>query len=137
MSDGPETPLVMVDVVVLSPEAGEVLLIRRNKDPYEGLWALPGGFAEVGEKLEDAAARIAKDEAGLDVGEVRLVGVYSDPDRDPWGHNISCTFLAAGWSGEPSPGSDAAEIASFVDPSEVEIGIDHEKIISDARALVA
>jgi 8-oxo-dGTP diphosphatase len=126
----------MVDVVVLSPEEGEVLLIRRNKDHYEGLWALPGGFAGVGEKLEDAAAQIAKDEADFDVENVRLVGVYFDPDRDPRGHNISCTFLASGWSGEPSPGSDAAEIA-FVDPSEVEIGFDHEKIISDARALVA
>ncbi len=54
--------------------------------------------------LENVAAQIAKDEAGLDVGDVRLVGVYSDPDRDPRGHNISCTFLAARWSGEPSPG---------------------------------
>jgi 8-oxo-dGTP diphosphatase len=136
MSNGPETPLVMVDVVIFSQEDRDVLLIRRNKDPYEGLWALPGGFVEVGEKLEDAAARIAKDEAGLDVEDVRLVGVYSDPDRDPRGHNISCTFFAAGWSGEPSPGSDAAEIA-FVDPSEAEIGFDHEKIISDAHSLVS
>ncbi len=133
MANGPETPLVMVDVVVRSQD-GDVLLIRRNKDPYEGLWALPGGFVQVGEKLEDAAARIAEEEAGLDVEYVRLVGVYSDPDRDPRGHNISCAFLAAGWSGEPSPGSDAAEI-SFVDPSEVDLGFDHEKIISDARAL--
>jgi len=134
MANGPDTPNVMVDVIVHSPEEGDVLLIRRNKDPYEGLWALPGGFVQVGEKLEDAAARIAKDEAGLEVGDVRLVGVYSDPDRDPRGHNISCAFLAAGWSGEPSPGSDAAEIA-FVDPSEVELGFDHQRIISDARAL--
>ncbi len=136
MANGPDTPNVTVDVVVHSPEEGDVLLIRRNKDPYEGFWALPGNFVQVGEKLEDAAARIAKDETGLDVEDVRLVGVYSDPDRDPRGHNISCAFLAAGWSGEPSPGSDAAEIA-FVDPSEVELSFDHEKIISDARALVA
>ncbi len=135
MANGPETPLVMVDVVVHAQD-GDVLLIRRNKDPYEGLWALPGGFVQVGEKLEDAAARIAQEEAGLDVQDVRLVGVYSDPDRDPRGHNISCAFLAAGWSGEPSPGSDAEEIA-FVDPSEVELGFDHEKIISDARTLTS
>ncbi len=134
MANGPETPNVMVDVVVHS-QNGDVLLIRRNKDPYEGRWALPGSYVQVGEKLEDAAARIAKEEAGLDVEDVRLVGVYSDPDRDPRGHNISCAFLAAGWSGEPLPGSDAAEIA-FVDPSEVELGFDHEKIISDARALI-
>jgi 8-oxo-dGTP diphosphatase len=126
----------MVDVVFLSPEEGEVLLIQRNKDHYEGLWALPGGFAEVGEKLEDAAAQIAKDKADFDVEKVPLVGGYSHPDRDPGGHNISSIFLAAGWSGEPSAGSDAAEIA-FVDPSEVEIGFDHEKIFSGACALVA
>jgi 8-oxo-dGTP diphosphatase len=94
MANGPETPLIMLDVVVLSPEKGDVLLIRRE-GPYEGLWALPGSVVEVGEKLEDAAARIAKDEAGLNVQDMRLVGVYSDPDRDPRGHNINCPFLAA------------------------------------------
>jgi len=124
----------MVDVVILSQEDRDVLLIRRNKDSYDGLWALPGSFVQVREKLEDATAPIAKDEAGLKVEDVRLVGVYSAPHRAPRGHHISCSFFAAGWSGEPSPGSDAAEIA-FVDPSEVEIGFDHEKIILDARSL--
>ena len=84
---GPETPKLMVDVVVPSEE-GHILLIRRGTDPYEGYWALPGGFVEVGETLETAAAREAEEETGLEVEIIRLVGVYSDPDRDPHGGPI-------------------------------------------------
>ena len=127
---GPETPKLMVDVVVLSEE-GQVLLMRRASDPYEGNWALPGGFVEVGETLEDAAVREAGEETGLEVEIVHLVGVYSDPERDPRGHNVSCAYLARAREGEPSAASDAAE-ASFLDPSTVELAFDHEKIISDA-----
>ncbi len=130
---GPETPKLMVDTVVPSGE-GEVLLIRRASDPYEGQWALPGGFVEVGETLEDAASREAEEETGLKVEIVRLVGVYSDPDRDPRGHNVSCAYLARVREGEPSAATDAAEV-SFLDPSTVELAFDHEKIIADALAL--
>ncbi len=127
---GPETPKLMVDVVVPSEE-GQVLLIRRASDPYEGQWALPGGFVEMGETLEDAAVREAGEETGLEVEVVRLVGVYSDPTRDPRGHNVSCAYLARARESQPSAASDAAE-ASFLDPSTVELAFDHEKIISDA-----
>ena len=129
---GPETPKIMVDVVVPSEE-GRILLIRRGSDPYEGYWALPGGFVEVGETLEEAAVREAEEETGLKVEVVRLVGVYSDPDRDPRGHNVSVTYLARVREGEPSAASDAAEV-SFLDPSTVDLAFDHEKIITDALA---
>ena len=129
---GPETPKLMVDVVVPS-EGGRILLIRRGSDPYEGHWALPGGFVEVGETLEEAAAREAEEETGVEVEVVRLVGVYSDPDRDPRGHNVSVAYLARAQDGEPSAASDAAE-ASFMEPSTVELAFDHEKIIADALA---
>ena len=127
---GPETPKLMVDVIVPSEE-GHILLIRRASDPYEGQWALPGGFVEVGETLEAAAVREAEEETGLKVEIVRLVGVYSDPDRDPRGHNVSCAYLARAREGELAPASDAAEV-SFLDPSTVELAFDHEKIIADA-----
>jgi 8-oxo-dGTP diphosphatase len=127
---GPETPKLMVDVVVPS-EDGRILLIRRASDPYEGQWALPGGFAEVGETLEEAAVREAGEETGLTVDIVRLVGVYSDPDRDPRGHNVSCAYLARAREGEPSAASDAAEV-SFLDPSTVDLAFDHDRIIADA-----
>jgi 8-oxo-dGTP diphosphatase len=130
---GPETPKIMVDVIV-SSEEGHILLIRRGSDPYEGYWALPGGFVEVGETLEEAAAREAEEETGLEVEIIRLVGVYSDPDRDPRGHNVSCAYLARAQSGELSAATDADE-AAFLDPSTVELAFDHEKIIADALAL--
>jgi 8-oxo-dGTP diphosphatase len=127
---GPETPKLMVDVVVPSEE-GRILLVRRGSDPYEGYWALPGGFVEVGETLETAAVREAGEETGLEVEIVRLVGVYSDPGRDPRGHNVSCAYLAHARDGEPSAATDAVE-ASFLDPSTVELAFDHKKIIADA-----
>ncbi len=123
----------MVDVVIPSDENRGVLLIRRDKDPYEGLWALPGSFVEVGETLEAAASRVAEEATGLKVEVMHLVGAYSEPDRDPRGHNISCAYLARVESGDPSPGTDATEV-SFLDPSEVELAFDHERIIADALA---
>ena len=128
---GPETPKLMVDIVIPDGE-GRVLLIQRANDPYEGSWALPGGFVDMGETVEDAAVREAKEETGLDVELLRLVGVYSEPDRDPRGHNVSVAFLARA-EGDPTAASDAAE-AAFLDPSSTDLAFDHESIISDALA---
>ncbi len=135
---GPETPKLMVDVVIPSDDDGRVLLIRRGSEPFEGQWALPGGFVEVGEAVEEAAAREAEEETGLRVEILRLVGVYSDPDRDPRGHNVSCAFLARPrpGSGDPAAATDAAD-AAFLDPSTVELAFDHERIVADALAAPA
>lgn len=127
---GPETPKLMVDVVIPS-EGGRVVLIRRGSDPYKGRWALPGGFVEVGETVEQAARREAAEETGLAVELAGLVGVYSDPERDPRGHNVSVAFLARVLSGELSAATDAAE-ASLLDPGTVELAFDHGRIIADA-----
>ena len=126
---GPETPKIMVDVVI--PSEDGVVLIRRGTDPYEGMWALPGGFVEVGETVENAAVREAKEETNLDVELERLVGVYSEPDRDPRGHNVSVTFLARVTGGEPEAATDADEV-EVLDPSEVELAFDHRKILENA-----
>jgi len=126
---GPETPKLMVDVVILS-EAG-VVLVRRGSEPYEGQWALPGGFVEVGETVKQAAVREAAEETGLAVEVSRLVGVYSEPDRDPRGHNVSVAFLARVLSGQMQAASDAAEV-DVLDPGSVELAFDHARIISDA-----
>jgi len=120
----------MVDVVIPS-EGGRVVLIRRGSDPYKGRWALPGGFVEVGETVEQAARREAAEETGLAVELAGLVGVYSDPERDPRGHNVSVAFLARVLSGELSAATDAAE-ASLLDPGTVELAFDHGRIIADA-----
>ena len=126
---GPETPKIMVDVVIPSEEG--VVLIRRASDPFEGQWALPGGFVEVGETVEAAAAREAAEETGLAVEIARLVGVYSDPARDPRGHNVSVAFLARVVGGDLVAATDAAEVA-VLDPDSVELAFDHRRIVVDA-----
>lgn len=126
---GPETPKLMVDVVIPSEEG--VVLIRRGSEPFEGQWALPGGFVEIGETVEQAAFREAAEETGLAVEIAGLVGVYSDPERDPRGHNVSVAFLARVVGGDLIAASDAAEV-SVLDPEAVELAFDHRIIIADA-----
>ena len=126
---GPETPKLMVDVVIPSDKG--VVLVRRGSEPYEGQWALPGGFVEVGETVEQAALREAAEETGLAVELARLVGVYSDPERDPRGHNVSVAFLARVVGGDLVAATDAAEVA-VLDPDSVELAFDHRSIIADA-----
>ena len=91
---GPErrAPSVAVDVVLVRPD-GSIVLVRRAKEPFKGCWALPGGFVRYGERVEDAARREAREETGLEVAIEGLVGVYSEPDRDPRGHVISIAVL--------------------------------------------
>jgi len=119
----------MVDVVTPS-EAG-VVLIRRGSDPFEGQWALPGGFVNVGETVREAAVREVAEETGLAVEVSRLVGVYSEPDRDPRGHNVSVAFVASVLGGQMKASSDAAEV-DVLDPATVELAFDHDRIITDA-----
>ena len=129
---GPETPKLMVDVVI--PSERGVVLVRRASEPFKGRWAVPGGFVEVGETVEEAADREAAEETGLAVEVARLVGVYSDPERDPRGHNVSVAFLVRVLGGELAASSDAAEV-SVLDPSSVELAFDHRRIIEDALSL--
>lgn len=129
---GPDTPKLMVDVIIPSDEG--IVLIRRGGEPFEGQWALPGGFVEVGETVEEAAVREATEETGLAVELVRLVGVYSDPERDPRGHNVTIAFLAHVVGGDLAAASDAAEV-SVLDPDSVELAFDHRRIVADASDL--
>ncbi len=126
---GPETPKLMVDVVI--PSERGVVLIRRGTEPFAGQWALPGGFVEVGETVEEAAARETAEETGLAVEVARLIGVYSEPERDPRGHNVSVAFLVRVLSGELAAATDASEV-SVLNPSSVELAFDHRRIIDDA-----
>ena len=119
----------MVDVVI--PTEDGVVLVRRGSDPFEGQWALPGGFVEVGETVREAAVREAAEETGLAVEVSRLVGVYSDPDRDPRGHNVSVAFLACVLGGQMRAASDASEVV-VLEPASVELAFDHSRIIADA-----
>ena len=128
----PQTPALTVDVIIPGPESGSrVVLIQRSNEPFAGSWALPGGFVEIGESVESAAEREVEEETGLTVKLVRLVGVYSRPDRDPRGHNVSVAYLARRVSGDLTAGTDASE-AALLDPNSVSLAFDHAEIVRDA-----
>ena len=127
----PVTPLLTVDTVIVYD--GKLVLIRRKNPPFEGHFALPGGFVELGETVETAAVREAKEETGLDVELIRLLGVYSEPSRDPRGHTVSVIFLAAG-KGKLKAGSDASDTGLFGINEIPELAFDHKKIIEKARS---
>ena len=124
-------PLPTVDIIIEFPDG--ILLIKRKNEPYG--WALPGGFVDYGETVEAAAIREALEETGLDILNLRLVGCYSDPQRDPRQHTISTVFAAKA-AGIPTAGDDAAEVA-VVPLSSLpdQLCFDHEKIIADYAAL--
>lgn len=127
------TPYLAVDVIVQLWEGdrfkGIVLVERKN--PPVGL-AIPGGFVEVGESVEAAAVREIKEETGLDVKLRRLLGVYSEPDRDPRFHVVSVVFVGDA-EGDPQAGSDAKEVKVFriEDVPLDRLVFDHSRIILD------
>lgn len=127
-----KTPLLAADAVILFQDG--IVLIRRNNPPYQGCYALPGGFVEIGETVEEAAIREAREETGLDINLLGLVGVYSDPARDPRGHVVSVAFLARD-SGRLQSGSDARSAEVFPPEELTRLSFDHEQIISDALHL--
>lgn len=120
-------PFPTADVII---EVGEDIVLVRRKNPPEG-WAIPGGFVEAGESAETAAVREALEETGLAVTLVLLLGVYSDPGRDPRFHTLSAVYVGRA-EGTPSGGDDAADARLFGEgnlPSP--IAFDHAKILSD------
>ncbi|HEX6001372.1 MAG TPA: NUDIX hydrolase [Hyphomicrobiaceae bacterium] len=131
----PKTPLLTADCVVLDGR-GRVLLVRRRYAPFKGQYALPGGFVEIGETVEAAARRELMEETGLEAGRLRLLGVYSDPSRDPRAHTCSVVYLASVPRGaRPAAGDDAAAAEWVEDWSKVDLAFDHAKILADARRL--
>ncbi len=120
-------PFPTVDIII-EIEGGIVLIERRN-EPFG--WALPGGFVDYGETLEQAAVREAREETSLEVSRLRLVGCYSDPARDPRMHTISTVFAAVG-AGVPMAADDAANLQVFpLDDQPAILCFDHKKIIDD------
>ncbi len=128
----PKTPLLTVDVVIeLLDRPGEIVLIERSHEPLG--WALPGGFVDVGETVERAAVREAKEETELDVTLIDLLGVYSDPVRDKRGHTVSVTYVGRA-HGLPKGGNDARIAKGFQTEALPQLVFDHAKIIADYQA---
>ena len=122
-----------VDVVVLVP--GDRVVLVRRKYPPPG-WALPGGFVDVGETLEAAAVREAREETGLDVELVDLLYVYSDPRRDPRRHTMSAVFVArAVGRADAAPTTPRRRAPSPGTRSPPPLAFDHAEILRDARTL--
>jgi len=129
-----KNPVLTVDGVIIKNHS--IVLVKRSKPPFEGQYALPGGFVEYGETVEFALIREIMEETGLKVKIKNLIGVYSDPDRDPRGHIISLAFRAQIIGGELSSGSDASEVRLFDIRNLPRLAFDHERIIQDALTRV-
>ena len=124
-------PSLTVDAAWVS--AGSVLLIRRRHPPFEGRWALPGGFVEPKETVEEAVIRELKEETGLKPTSFELLGVYSKVGRDPRGPTVTVAFWMRGKPKQPTGGSDAAE-ARWIPLSEAHgLAFDHDEIVADAE----
>ena len=126
-------PSLTVDIIIIN-ENNDFILIKRKNEPFKNHWAIPGGFVDYGETVENAAIREAKEETSIDVKIKKLLGVYSNPNRDPRGHTVSIVYIANGDFNELSPSSDAKDgkIYSFEDISSLNLAFDHEKILKDA-----
>ncbi len=105
------------------------MLIKRKNPPYG--WALPGGFVDCGESLEEAAVREAKEETSLAIQLKSQLHTYSDPKRDPRQHTISTVYVATA-QGRPKAQDDAQEIGIFTkDEINFPLAFDHNKILTD------
>ncbi len=123
-------PAPTVDIIIEMRGPGKgIVLVERKNIPFG--WALPGGFVEYGETLEQAAVREAKEETALDIELVRQFHAYSDPERDPRGHTITMVFVATA-EGVPTARDDARAVA-VLSPEEVRLPLafDHRKILDD------
>ncbi|MBU6422033.1 MAG: NUDIX hydrolase [Gammaproteobacteria bacterium] len=129
----PTTPLLAVDLIIeLSDRQGRPIVLIERRNPPHG-WALPGGFVDMGETLERAAVREAREETGLQIMLKALLGCYSNPQRDSRGHTVSAVYVAQA-SGEPRAGDDAGKVmtADPLRPPE-RLAFDHALILSDYR----
>lgn len=124
-------PRLAVDCII---EVGSRVVVVRRRNPPSG-WALPGGFVDYGETVEEAVRREMREETGLELEDLRQFHVYSDPGRDPRGHCVSVVFTARG-GGVPRAGDDAAELR-LVEPGGKDAAglvFDHAQVVADYRA---
>ena len=124
-----KNPVPTADIIIEVEGTEGIVLIKRKNPPHG--WAIPGGFVDYGEALEETAVREAKEETGLDVTLVSQFHTYSDPLRDPRHHTITTVFVARA-SGIPKGGDDAKEARIFTeDALPKPLAFDHELILSD------
>jgi 8-oxo-dGTP diphosphatase len=133
----PVTPLLAADAIIeLRDRPGRPIVLIERRNPPPG-WAIPGGFVDLGERIEQAAVREALEETGLRVTLKRLLGLYSDPARDPRGHTVTACYVAEA-EGEPRALDDALNLAVFdIDRLPQSLAFDHALVLADYRAFRA
>ncbi len=129
-------PSVTVDIVLLTKTLphSEVLLIRRKNPPFKNLWALPGGFLEMDESLQESALRELHEETGISDVQLKQIGAYGEPNRDPRGRVITIAYIGIVKSEQQAAvaGSDASEVAWFSTADLPQLAFDHNDIIVKA-----
>lgn len=132
-----KSPALTTDIFIFNDKK-EFILIKRKNEPYKNYWALPGGFVDYGETVENAAIREAKEETSLNIQLQNLINVYSDPKRDIRGHTITIAYTATGDFKNAKANDDALDIGIFNqnDLNKIELAFDHRKIITDAFKLI-
>ena len=129
-------PAVTVDAILISKQHS-VLLIQRGGEPFKDKWALPGGFIEMDESLEDACCRELEEETGIRVGEITQFKAYGSVDRDPRGRTISVIFFSFQEEESVSvAGDDAANAQWFPVDQLPELAFDHQQILDEFKAEV-
>jgi 8-oxo-dGTP diphosphatase len=142
--DKHKNPVPAVDFIIINDgdenNNSKILLVTRNNDPFKGMLSIPGGFINAGETAEDAMRREAKEETSLVVEPIAILGVYSDPRRDPRMHTLSVTFITRIVQGNEDASDDAAalkwvetehELDSLIESKR--IAFDHSKILRDFK----
>jgi 8-oxo-dGTP diphosphatase len=135
-----KNPVPAVDFLISKDDNSKILLVRRKNDPFKGMLSIPGGFINQGETAEDAMIREAKEETSLVVEPIAMLGVYSDPQRDPRMHTISVTFITRIVKGNEDARDDAAALHWINIEDELDgliqsqqIAFDHSKILNNYK----
>lgn len=126
-------PTPTVDVIL--QQDSKVLLVKRKKDPFKGQLSLPGGFVNEGETAEDAMKREAMEETSLEVEPIEILGVYSDPKRDPRKHVLTVVFvgIVIGGSGKAGDDAESLEWVELANVEKHQIAFDHVTILRDYK----
>lgn len=131
-----KSPDLTVDIIITC-DNGDIVLVKRKNEPFSGSWELPGGFVEYGETVESTAIREAEEETGLEVALECIVGVYSEPDRDPRRHIVSVCFKAKKIDGKFDSDGEILKARAFNKDEirNMNLAFNHIEMLKDASVI--